>query len=83
MASRDLLSRPKAGRMVGGSANLQRLIDKGVITPVQQPNGRQGFVEEELVRWQQNHRVAPVLRKVYTPAELRAMTRGERVPARA
>ena len=81
MASRDLLSKPKAARMVGGEANLERLIRTGVIVPIQQPNRRLGIVEEEIVHWQQNHRVAPVSARVYTPAELRAMTRGERVPA--
>lgn len=74
MAERDLLSRPKAARMVGGAANLKRLVAARVIVPVALPNEREGYLESELIRWQEASRVSRRTATQYTNDELRAMT---------
>lgn len=71
---RELLSRPKAAKMVGGARNLDRLVRAKTIRPVVQPNGRLGFVYQEIVRWQESARVTRRTPKQYTNDELRAMT---------
>lgn len=68
---RELLSRPKAERLVGGRRALELLVKRREIVPVRKPSGRLGFPKCELLDWQERNRVTDPVGSRMSNADIR------------